>query len=254
MSSWPRELPRNIVCFSVDVEWAAPAVLDDTTALFDSFGIAATFFVTHPGVVVSGHERALHPNFRRDGDTYRALSNAGQRSDAEINKHVIATTHGFAPEAKGVRAHSLHFDSTLLPLYIQHGIEYDSSVRLPLMEGLRPCLLQHDIIEIPTYYADYFDLVAQATSFNVRSIDLESDGVKVFDFHPNLVYINAPDEPSYFATKNFYRDAERLRAHRYRGRGTRTFLVELLETVKSQSIPTATLGTINQVWRNHKNS
>ena len=66
-TGWPENLGRNTVCFSVDVEWAAEAVVEDLCRLFREHGIAATFFVTHAGVLAPGHERGLHPNFRRDG-------------------------------------------------------------------------------------------------------------------------------------------------------------------------------------------
>ena len=67
---WPPALDPRTICFTVDVEWAADEVLADLRGLFDQHGVRATFFVTHAGVKVPGHERGLHPNFRRDGDTY----------------------------------------------------------------------------------------------------------------------------------------------------------------------------------------
>ena len=107
---WPEDLDPDTVCFSVDVEWAADAVTADLRMLFDEHGVAATFFVTHNGISVPGHERGLHPNFLRSGDTYRGFSGAGQASDRGIYEHVVSTTLSFAPEAKGVRAHSLFYE------------------------------------------------------------------------------------------------------------------------------------------------
>src|SRR5262249_35907583 len=65
---WPVDLHPDTLCFTVDVEWAAPEVLADIVRLFDTYGVKATFFVTHQGVSVPGHERGLHPNFRRGSD------------------------------------------------------------------------------------------------------------------------------------------------------------------------------------------
>lgn len=246
---WPATLPPDAICFSIDVEWAAPAVIDDLRSIFDGYGIAATFFATHAGVTVPGHERGLHPNFFRNGDTYRSLAGAERKSDAEIYEHIVATTLAFAPEAKGLRTHRLFYDSALLPIYRRHGLEYDASLRLPLVENLRPFRLERGLVEIPTYYADYFDLVALATGFDVAALRLDSPGLKVFDFHPNLVFLNSPDEAHYVSTKGFYHDPERLLAARHPGKGVRTLLLDILDGVVKSRRPVMTLGAVSRAWR-----
>src|ERR1700730_2608578 len=149
---WPAGLETNTICFSVDIEWAAAEVVADISALFDTYGVAATFFVTHDGVAVPGHERGIHPNFLRNGDVYRAFPGVEQASDANIYDHVVATTLGFAREAKGVRAHRLFYDSGLLPLYRRLGLEYDSSYHLAFVPHLRPFWKHDDIVEISSFY------------------------------------------------------------------------------------------------------
>jgi hypothetical protein len=247
--SWPEGLAPNTVCFSVDIEWATDAVIADLRTLFDEHGVATTFFVTHDGVAVPGHERGLHPNFLRSGDTYRAFPGAGQASDRGVYEHVVATTLKFAPEAKGVRAHSLFYDSGLLPLYRHYGLEYDSSYQLTFVPHLRPFWKHDDIVEIPIYYGDHLDLTVGVTGFELALLGLDRPGRKVFNFHPNIVYLNAPDAAAYAATKDFYRDPERLLAARHHGRGPRTLLIELLDHVCSRNIPTATLGQVNEAMR-----
>src|SRR5262249_51884475 len=115
-SPWPTGLDPNTICFTVDVEWAADEVLADLRGLFDQYGVRATFFVTHANVETPGHERGLHPNFRRNGDTYRLLRKRRDETtvtDDEVHSHILQTTLAFAPEAKGLRTHSLYYDSTL---------------------------------------------------------------------------------------------------------------------------------------------
>jgi hypothetical protein len=248
-AAWPEGLAPDTVCFSVDVEWAAPAVLDALCELFNERRIAATFFVTHSGVSVPGHERGLHPNFRRDGDTYRAIPDAGNRLDDDFHEHVLSITQSFAPEAKGVRSHCLYYESMLLGLYRRRGIEYDCTYQLPLVEGLRPFWKHDDIVEIPTYYGDHFDIMTHATGFELARLRLDEPGIKVFDFHPNIIYLNAPDDKYYNATKSFYHDVDRLRAARYTGRGARSLAIDLLDHVAARGIPTATLGRVNSLWR-----
>lgn len=239
----------NIICFTFDVEWASQPVIDDIRSLLDERGIMGTFFVTHAGVDVGPHERGLHPNFRRNGDVYRSLRDAHSRSDNEVYEHVLQTVLSFAPEARGSRSHSLFFDSALLPIYERIGLEYDATFRLELVPNLQPFWKQYNILEIPTYYADFFDLVSQTTSFSAANLNLEAPGMKVVDFHPNLVYINATDVPGYDATRAFYHDPEQLAAARFDGRGTRTLFLELLDYVASYKKATATLGEINATVR-----
>ena len=249
----PLDLDPQTICFTVDVDWASDEVVVNLRELFDQHGVRATFFVTHANLEVSGHERGLHPNFRRNGDTFkRLLESRGDEdgiTDEEIQTHVISTTLAFAPEAKGLRTHSLHYDSTLLPLYRRAGLEYDCSYQMPLVSGLRPFWKQHDIVEIPTYYMDHVDLMTGATGFRLSALGLDQPGLKVFDFHPNMVFINARSEDEYVATKCFHRNPERLLAKRQPGRGVRTLLLDLLEAVSARDLPTATLGEVNARWR-----
>lgn len=239
----------DTICFSFDVEWATEEAIRDTCTLLDERGVKGTFFVTHEGVSVPGHERAIHPNYRRNGDVYRSLTDATSRSDAEVHRHVLSTTMGFAPESKGVRSHSLYFDSALLPIYKALGIEYDSTYRLELVPGLRPFWKQYGIVEIPAYYADFYDLVTSATGFELRGMLLDQPGMKVLDFHPNLIYTNAPDLEFYEKTKAYYHDAQQLLEGRYPGRGTRTLFIELLDYAAGKAHCTATLQQVNDAWR-----
>ena len=63
-------------------------------------------------------------------------------TDEQIHTHIVSTTLAFAPEVKGLRAHSLLYDSTLLPLYRKLGLEYDCGYHMPLGGGfLRSSIL-----------------------------------------------------------------------------------------------------------------
>jgi hypothetical protein len=235
------------------VEWATPRVLDDLRGLFDERGVRATFFVTHAGVDVPGHERGLHPNFRQDGDTYRALKASRGRDDAppqsELYEHVVRTTKAFAPEAKGVRAHSLFYDTALMPVYRAHGIEYECSYLMPFVAGLRPFAKEHGMLGMPTYYADHFDIMNGVTGFDAARLQLDRPGLKVIDLHPNIVFTNARDNDEFMATKPFYHDDERLLSVRNPGRGIRTLLLDLLDDIARRRHPTATLGEVASAWR-----
>jgi hypothetical protein len=203
---------------------------------------------------VPGHERGLHPNFRRAGDTMKRLAAAhggrtDHQSEAEIYRHVIHTTLAFAPEAKGLRAHSLHYDSTLVPMYRKAGLEYECSYLTPLVPGLRPFWKEHGMVGLCTYWADHFDIMTGTSGFDLARLSLDRPGFKLLDLHPNIVYLNAADDESYMATKDFYHDAERLKAKRNPGKGIRTLLLELLEYLVSRRTSVRTVGEVNALWR-----
>jgi peptidoglycan/xylan/chitin deacetylase (PgdA/CDA1 family) len=245
----------GIICLTVDVEWAHPVVLRDVRDLFDQHGLRATFFCTHAGIDVGQHERGLHPNYRHRGSTLMELTAkigklaAASIDESDLYRHVLRTTLEFAPEAKGVRSHSLFYDSLMVSLYREFGLEYDSTYQLPLTPGLQPIWKEYDVLELPIFFSDHFELKTGATQLDIDRLRLDYPGMKVMNFHPNMVYLNAVSDPHYISTKPFYHDHEKLLEARFPGRGIRSMLLDLLACVATKRLPTATLGEINAEWR-----
>lgn len=236
------------VVVTVDVEWAHPEVLADLVGLLDARGLRATFFCTHEGIAVPGHERALHPNFRRAGNTLLPPDPALRDDDRALYRHVVASTRAFCPEAVGVRAHSLFHDSDLLPVYRDAGLEYDSGYMLPLTPGLAPVERGAGILELPIYWMDHWDLREGATDLTVDGLRLDRPGLKVLDFHPNLVFANAARAEDPDEHRAGYHDPDWLRARRRPGRGVRTLLVELLDLLAATAAPPV-LAEVASGWR-----
>jgi peptidoglycan/xylan/chitin deacetylase (PgdA/CDA1 family) len=247
------------ICITIDVEWACQEVVAEIVRLLNERGLRATFFCTHADIDVPGHERAIHPNFRRNGDTlrqlYRNLDGALEDlTDEMVYRHVVHGTKAFCPEAIGVRAHSLFYESYLLPIYRQAGLQYDSSYFLPLDSGLRPVWKEFDMLEIPVYYIDHWDLITQASDFRLEGLRLDHPGMKVFDFHPNLVFMNASTTAQYLASKPHYHNAERLLSLRQPGRGALTLFLELLDFIATKRFPSFTLAQANAESRTARNA
>jgi hypothetical protein len=235
------------VVVTVDVEWAHPDVLADVVAQLDERGLQATFFCTHEGIEVPGHERALHPSFRRQGNTQLGAE-AERLSDRQLYGAVVERMSALYPEARGVRAHSLFHDSDLLPVFRAAGLEYDSSYMLPLAPGLAPVWKGAGILELPLYYMDHWDLREQATGFALAGLRLGSPGLKVVAFHPNLVYLNASQPEHYERAREHYHDPPWLRTARRGGRGARTLFLELLDSLAERERPPV-LSDLNERWR-----
>lgn len=245
----------NLVCLTIDVEWASPEVLQDIITLLDERELRATFFCTHADINLDGHERAIHPNFRRNGDTIQKLNQEmggdtlNHYTDKMVYEYVVRHTKTFCPTAVGVRAHSLFYDSELLPIYRQAGIEYDSSHSLPLASGLCPIWKEHDILEMPIYYVDHIDLIKQMSGFRLEGLRMEQPGMKVFDFHPNMIFLNATTEDDYLKSKPYYHDFKKLLSLRRAGAGIRKLFIELLDYIKKEKLTTAVLADVNAVYR-----
>jgi hypothetical protein len=222
---------RSEVVLTIDVEWAHPEVLADVVSSLDERGLRATFFCTHEGISVPGHERALHPNFRRHGNTQLDAGAPTDEPDLGFYRRIVDRARSFCPEAVGVRAHSLFYDSDLLAVYRSAGLQYDSSCLLPLVPGLTPIWRGRGILELPLYYMDYWDLTEQATGFELPALRLDRPGLKVVAFHPNLVYLNAATGQEYLDAKERYHDPDWLRHKRRSGRGARTLFHELLDSL-----------------------
>jgi hypothetical protein len=239
---------KSVSVITIDVEWAHPEVLADVVALLDERSIGATFFCTHQGIDVPGHERALHPNFRRSGSSAVAAAASREGTDQGFYRVVLSETRTFCPEAIGVRAHSLIYDSDLLPIYREAGLEYDSTYLLPLAGNLAPVWKGTGIVELPIYYMDHWDLREQVTAFRLGPLRLGQAGLKVFDFHPNLIYLNAATLTDYADSRPHYHHPDWLLAHRRPGRGVRTLFLELLDDLAGhESSPV--LAEINAAWR-----
>lgn len=253
---WPDTVDPSTICLTVDVEWAHPEVLADVRRLFDERGLSATFFCTHAGIDVGTHERGLHPNYRRNGDQLKLLRDevgpaVASLDESQVYRHVLRLTRGFAPEAKGARSHSLFYDSVLIPLYREFELQYDSSYQIPLVPRLQPFWKEYDVLELPIYFTDHFELKTGACGFSLAGLWLDRPGLKVINLHPNMLFLNCPDDKHYQACKPFYRDVDRLLEARHRGRGVRDLIVDMLDTIVAQRIATATLGFVNDQWRTH---
>lgn len=238
------------IAITVDVEWSHPDVLADVVRLLDERRLRATFFCTHEDIAVTGHERALHPNFRRRGNSLLRGKTGDENfaTDISFYRFIVSATRAFCPEAVGVRAHSLFCDSDLLPVYREAGLEYDSSYLLPLSPGLVPVRKGSGILELPVYYMDHWDLREQATGFDLAGLRPGAPGLKVVAFHPNLVYLNAATERDYLDAKPGYHDPDWLLGRRNPGRGVRTLFIELLDSLAGQAAPPV-LAEVSARWR-----
>jgi hypothetical protein len=144
---WPSGLGPDTICFyfTVDVECLAEEVLVDLRTLFDQHGVRATFF--RYDVWNSRSRARASSQFPPQQRHLPASARDAWRDRSCRRGQGTPSALAFAPEAKGLRAHSLYYDPVvlpLLPLYRRLGVEYDCSYQMRLLGGLRPLRKHHE--------------------------------------------------------------------------------------------------------------
>lgn len=197
------------IAITVDVEWCPAGVIGWLLGQLDSAGVRATLFATdEPQVDYGGHEVGVHPNPFRPGSE-------GMLAEASRLKALY-------PEARGLRMHRLAWESGLEAPVAAAGFRYASTHMLP-KRLVNPFRLSPHLLHFPIYYMDHHELVNRDQfnpPFSLASLELDVAGLYVFDFHPNLLFTNAPTEEFYRQVVHpRYKDEGALLAARYSGRG-----------------------------------
>ena len=206
------------LCVSLDVDWAPDFVVEDLAELLAMHEVAVTVFCTHESAAVRAlvahpdRETGIHPNFLVDRNA----------------EEVLAESLARFPAARGVRNHVLYYHSRLLPLFHQHGIEYFSNDLMFLHQDLAPFYDWSGLVRLPIYWQDDVHCAFFDRDFRPASLQLETPGMKVLNFHPIHVFLNTCNLDDYAAAKAFQSDKDALRARRNPGPGIRTLLCDLL--------------------------
>ncbi|MCB9787650.1 MAG: hypothetical protein H6744_13290 [Deltaproteobacteria bacterium] len=182
------------VCLSFDQDWAPAWASRDIHAALVEAGVEATFFATHGcESLETMRERGLvelgwHPNFLT-GSTHGSTT-----------EEVLDTMALLVPEARGARAHCLVRGTPFLLAYKGRGLIYDAADLHDGVPGLRPFASWTGMVRIPIWFEDDVHL-QRGLPCRLEALDLASEGLKVFTFHPVLVALNATSMRDYAALK-----------------------------------------------------
>lgn len=165
-----------MISITADLDWAPNYVIDNMIEILDKYSINATFFCTHK-VDIKKHELGIHPNF---------LPNSTQGKTPLV---ILTNLKKIFPRAKGVRAHNLLNYSSLYSLYKKVGIEYDSSIIIPLRET-QPYMKYPGILEIPMSFEDDLYFSNNKKTFRIKELRITKNKDFVFNFHPIHIFLN----------------------------------------------------------------
>jgi hypothetical protein len=230
------------VGLTFDLDWAPAFTVHAVVDALAARGLRATLFATHPveGLSARAHaaglEIGLHPNFG-PGSTHGATPEA-----------VLDRLHGWYPEARGIRTHSLVQSSPLLALMARRGFAWDASLMLEDLPCAQPIASALGLARIPYVWGDASHLSAGG-AFEVSALPLGTPGLKVLNFHPLLLALNAEGPGRYSAFKAGCASLERatpadLAPHVFAGRGLRTLFEALLDAIADRGLGTYTLSEV----------
>lgn len=200
------------IFITLDIDWAADDVLADSIDLIEAAGVAATWFVTHDTVLLDRlrdndkFELGIHPNFNK--------LLAGDDDVADNATQIIEGMLEVVPEAVSVRSHSMTQNSVLLDLFKDKGLLHDCNTFVPYQSGvtLSPWKHWNGIMKVPYFWED--DVACIYENIDQYEQTLQTEGLKVYDFHPIHLFLNTETLSRYEDTRDIHRDASQLISHR----------------------------------------
>ena len=163
----------------------------------------------------------VHPNFL-PGSTHGA-------SPVEV----IETCRRIVPDANTFRCHSYFEYTAILGAMFADGHVADSNLGLFAQPALQPLMHCTGLIRFPVFFEDdvFYELADEGLSLGPLDSILETPGLKILNFHPSLVAINAPSHGFYDQMRPSLSSGESGSHLAYRGRGVRNVLHEMIEKI-----------------------
>jgi len=227
--------------FTSDMDWASEYAIENLVAIAAHHKIRPTCFVTHRSEILQSAaaeglvELGIHPNF---------LAGSTQGSDVDS---VIKYCLDLVPGATMVRCHSFVDGTHIASALVRHGLRVDSNLCLYMQENLVPLEHWSGLLRLPVFFEDDVHWVRNGEwEFDKYAQKFFTTGLKILNFHPFFVALNVPDSSFYTKHKAHIPTLSRQEAGalRFKGKGTYTFLLELIEAVIAAGHRFVPLSTI----------
>jgi hypothetical protein len=233
---------RSVLTF--DIDWAPDWCIELCVDICRAYELPATFFATHPTDIISDlqadslFEVGIHPNFL-PGSSHG--SHVGEIMDYCMD---------LVPDAQSMRTHSLMQSSLIFAVIADKypEIKSDVSLLLPLHDWLTPTVLylgesNRPLIRVPYFWED--DVFAVRPDWDWLGKPPQSNGLRVFDFHPVFVALNIATLTGYKGLKAeiaprplFEATQEAFEPFINPGRGARTFLEAMVSAESKEDFCT----------------
>jgi hypothetical protein len=243
MNSWTK---TPVFCFTSDIDWASEPIIKRSHECLGATDLKLTYFNTHPSPFLeelhrSGIARMLiHPNFLPD-------SSQGNTFD-----EVIEYCCALVPDADGFRSHRYFEVNDVIDALADRGFRFVSNQCTQCETGLRPLRLRSGLISLPIFLEDGGHLYKES-SLDLQTLipKLESPGLKIVNFHPTYMALNAPD---WLFTRQIQNtlsreewnniDEEQIDKLEYHGQGIRSLIKNIITFVRERGFPLMSMHEI----------
>ncbi len=241
------------IAITLDVDWAPDWCIQRVADILISANIKATWFITHDSPAIQMlkqnpdlFELGIHPNFN-DGSTQG-------KNTQEIMDYLIS----IVPEAQSLRTHGLFYSFRLIEyLNSRYHIKYDSSLLLWNSAHISPHKLYTSknsfVIRMPIFWEDDVEMGAPQPNFSFESSRYHLPGLKIFNFHPIHICLNACSLDNYNACKAASSNITLLKKEMiepfiYPGLGTQTLFREVIEYLRADDRVGVTISEIGDAF------
>ena len=234
----------NNLILSFDIDWAPEFMIEDLLNITHKINL--TIFNTHKSKILKTIDKnrislGIHPNIQK---------NSSQGINALKVKNFVKKIGNI----EYLRFHLLGHSYRDLKFFANKGAKIDSSIMLINQNYLTPVYHPDiDLVRVPYIWEDGMTLNFKT---NIRnSLNLNSPGLKILNFHPIDVYLNTSSiEQRNMFKKSFKSvlNASKSEAEKFinkRNYGIRNFLIHILNLIKIKKIKTSNFDELNYEFR-----
>lgn len=225
----------NTHVITVDLDWACEPAIEETLNFLDKQKISPTVFITHRSPRVEAAmgqiEVGLHPYFGSDSSHGSTI--------IDVVNHIMDLPHNLP----GFRCHRFATCNSSRQAMAEAGMLISSNVCTDL-EVVPPFKDRFGLLEVPIFLEDGGYLWRKHSLEMTPQLlkTLLSPGTKVIIIHPMHFSLNTPDFAYMYNIKQSMSREEWkgmtktvIDKYRWKGRGIRDFLVELLQIIPKTS-------------------
>jgi len=233
-------LDEPVFCFTSDLDWAPEWAVSELLRFLDDVKVPVTPFLTHRSELVRERfdvegmrERVgLHPNF---------LPNS---THGATPSEVIDSVQQLWSDAISFRSHSFFDNTHITDDFRRRGFKFDSNLCLFLQPNCVPLRHNSGMLRFPVFWEDDIHF-SRGHPFDTPIIDafFSNPGLKILNVHPFHFALNTPNQTFYTAHKHLYNnhDTQAWREFVFSGKGTRTFVEDVVNRIRSSSYRAAYL-------------
>lgn len=236
-----------VFSFTSDIDWASEPAIAANQALFDTFSVVPTYFITHPSqtlddAVEDGRARAgLHPNFLAGSSHGEGFSNV-----ADYFEQFPASYR------RCYRSHRFFDVTDISVMFRERGHLYDSN-HFSFMYKIPPYRHFSGTVRLPVFWEDGTHLrhSGKLTIDDVFAQHLLQPGLTIISMHPMHIAMNSPTLDYARQVKDRVSreewnamDPNTLASLRNPNRGVKDLVHDILAFAKEQKAPIATLENI----------